>query len=312
MSNSSSNHFYCPSGGTWYVCPDAPHFVGCCSSDPCANVDANSSAPCPNVYPASFDTSIFDSILPNLCIDAVNKDWYSCNTTDPPFFGCCSINACQNSGCPADDLLAAAWSPSKQGQFALFQDEDTGDDNNEGSGGGGGLSGGAIAGIVVGGVAALVIVGVLVWFFMRRRNKEAATMSGDGHTPSVVEGEHMHQRMYPSPASLYHNSQFSSPAGTTTASTITGAGKDPKYMTYSPGVSLPSLSPGHHSGIGRPISDRYSNSTGSEDMSQQKWMPGQTYGLGVHGAQKPEPIQELDSSVAEIHELDGRGGNRSW
>ncbi|KAJ5984350.1 hypothetical protein N7481_006449 [Penicillium waksmanii] len=294
MSNSSSNHFTCPSGGTWYVCPDAPHFVGCCSSDPCTNVDANSTSPCPNVYAASFDTSLYDKISPNSCIDSANgnADWYTCTSTNPPFLGCCASSACE-TGCPVDDLLAAAWSSSSR-------DEGTGDDDDEGSSGGDGLSGGAIAGIVVGAVAALVIIGVLVWFFMRRRNKKAAAMSGHGHTPTVVEGEH--QRMYPSPASPYHNSQFSSPAGT--------AGKDSKYTsTSSAGISLPSLSPGLPSESGRPISEFYSNSTGNEDMSQQKWAPGQSYGLGVHGAQKPEPIQELDSNVAEVHELDGLGGN---
>ncbi|KAK4862888.1 hypothetical protein LT330_003021 [Penicillium expansum] len=303
MSNSSSNHFTCPSGGTWYVCPNAPYYLGCCSSDPCTNVDANSTSPCPDVYPASFNTSIYDDILPNSCIGSANANWYSCNFTDPPFLGCCSSNAC-TKGCPAEDLLAAAWSSSRRGQFALFQDEGTGVDDDEGSGGEGGLSGGAIAGIVVGAVAALVIVGALVWFFMRRRNKKAAAMSGHGHTPFVVEGEN--HRMYPSPESQYHNSQFSSPAGTTT-----GAGKDPKYMsTSSAGISLPSLSPGLPSESGRPISEIYSNSTVSEDMSQHKWAPGQSYGLGVHGAQKPEPIQELDSNVAEVHELDGLERNR--
>lgn len=45
-------------------------------------------------------------------------------------------------------------------------------------------------------------------------------------------------------------------------------------------------------------------------MPQHKWAPGQKYELGVHGAQKPEPIQELDSHMAEVHELGG--GNRSW
>ncbi|KAJ5389732.1 uncharacterized protein N7496_000800 [Penicillium cataractarum] len=311
MSNSSSNHFTCPSGGTWYVCPDAPYFVGCCSSDPCTNVDANSTAPCPDLYPASFDGSIFDKLLPNLCIGSANTNWYTCNSTHPPFLGCCSSRACdQTGGCPADDLLAAAWSSSRQGQFTLFQDEGTGDDNDKGSGGGGGLSGGAIAGIVVGAIAALVIVGALLWLFMRRRNKKAAAMSGHGRTPSVVEGEQ--QRMYPgeygyqhpSPMSPYHDSQYSSPSGTTT-----GAGKNPKYMsTSSAGISLPSLSPGLPSETGRSIPELYSN-TGSEDMLQQKWAPGQNYGLGVHGAQKSEPIQELDSNVAKVHELDG--GNRT-
>lgn len=46
-------------------------------------------------------------------------------------------------------------------------------------------------------------------------------------------------------------------------------------------------------------------------MSQQKYTHGQSYGLGLHAAQKPEPIHELgDNIMTEVHELDGLGGNR--
>lgn len=138
---------------------------------------------------------------------------------------------------------------------------------------------------------ARVIVGALVCLFMRRRNKKAAAMSGHGHKPSVVEGKH---RL---------DSQLSSSSGTTT-----GAGKNPRCKsTSSAGISLPSLPYGILSEIEGPISELYS-SIGSEDMSQQKWTPGQNYELGVYGAQKPELMEELDSNVAEVHELDG--GNR--
>ncbi|KAL2838551.1 hypothetical protein BJY01DRAFT_237446 [Aspergillus pseudoustus] len=302
MTDSTSDHFTCPSGGTWYVCENAPYFVGCCSSDPCTNVDANSTSPCPNVSPASFDTSIYDSILPNSCIDSPNANWYACNFTDPPFLGCCSSPACGNdSGCPADDLLAAAWSSSSRGQFELFQDEDTGNDDDEGSGGGGGgLSGGAIAGIVVGAVAGVVILAALIWFFLRRRKNKKAPGLG---TPSVTEGEQ--QRMYngeyggyqqPYPGSPYQDSQFSSPTGTTL-----GVGTNPKYLSGSSvGVSLPSLSPPLPSESGRPISEM-------SDDTHDKRVSGQNHGLGVSGAKKPETIQELDSSAAEVHELDGGG-----
>ncbi|KAL3442321.1 hypothetical protein BJX65DRAFT_286983 [Aspergillus insuetus] len=304
--SSSSCNFTCPKGGTWYVCPEAPFFVGCCSSDPCHNVDANSTSPCPDVYAASFEPAIFDSILPNLCIGTNNSNWFTCNFTEPRFLGCCASNACATTdGCPDDDVLPAAWSSSVDGQFELFRDADAGDDD-EGSGSDG-LSGGAIAGIVVGAVAALLIVGALVWFFMRRRNKKAAG-PGHGRTPSVVEGEQ--QRMYtgeyagyqqPYPGSPYQDSQFSSPAGTTI-----GTGTNPKYMSgSSAGISLPSLSPNLPSESGRPISEMYSNPDTDNGQHHQR-SSSQNYGLGVYGGtQKPEPIQELDSTTPEVHELDG-------
>ncbi|KAL2813376.1 hypothetical protein BJX63DRAFT_224709 [Aspergillus granulosus] len=323
--SSASCHFTCPSGGTWYVCPDEPYFVGCCSSDPCTNVDANNTSPCPDVYPAAFDPSIFDSILPNSCIDSPNSNWYTCNFTDPPFLGCCRSNPCANEGCRDDDILAAAWSSSSRGQLELFQDEGTG--NDDGGGGSDGLSGGAIAGIVIGVIAALVIIGAIVWFFMQRRNKKAAGMEGHGRTPSVVEGEQ--QRMYTGdygyqhPASPYPGlssisrvageyehvlilivsrleSQFSSPAGTTI-----GAGTNPKhYSGSSAAFSPPSLSPQLPSESGRPISEIYST-TGSDDIPHHQRSSSQNYGLGVYSTQKPQPIQELDSRSAEVHELDG-------
>ncbi|KAK9858993.1 hypothetical protein MYU51_015893 [Penicillium brevicompactum] len=297
--NSSSNHFSCPKGGAWYVCPDEPQFVGCCSQDPCRNVDANSTSPCPEpyLYYASYDPSIHEEIPPNACIDG--GKWFTCAGANPPFMGCCASDPCKNpdqTGCPDDDLLPAAWSTSRPGQFALFQDEGAADDDE--------LSGGAIAGIVVGAVAALAIIGALVWFFVRGRNKKAAAMSGHRNTSSVVEGEH--GRMYPGPASPSFDSEFSSPAGTTI-----GGRKDLKHMSNSSaGISPPSLSPGIPSENGRPVSEIHSNSIRDEDMSHQEWVSGQSYGLGVHGAQRPDPIQELDANVAQVYEMDGLGRNR--
>lgn len=199
-SGSTSCHFTCPSGGTWYVCPDEPYFIGCCSSDPCTN--SNTTSPCPDVYAAAFDTSIFNSILPNACINSANDNWHTCNFTSPPFLGCCASNACNGTdGCPAGDVLASAWSQSRRDQLELFEDVD------DGSGSGGGLSGGAIAGIVVGCVAAVAIVLLAAWFLLRRRKKSQVPAGG---TPSVAEGEP--QRMHPgeyghqNPASPYQGS----------------------------------------------------------------------------------------------------------
>ncbi|PWY71031.1 hypothetical protein BO70DRAFT_373783 [Aspergillus heteromorphus CBS 117.55] len=84
--SSTNCHFSCPSGGTWFICPDAPYFVGCCASDPCKNP---ASAPCRDLHPASFNTSLFPQILPNDCIGQTSSDWYACNFTKPSFLGCC-------------------------------------------------------------------------------------------------------------------------------------------------------------------------------------------------------------------------------
>lgn len=329
-SNSTSNHFNCREGGSWWVCPEKPHFVGCCSVDPCTNVDENSTSPCPanKLSRATFDPSLYPKFKPNTCIGGTlntNNSWHTCSLTNPPFIGCCSHDACadpSNEGCPKEDLIAAAWTTGQTGQFALLKDDGTDDKSSDGEDE---LSGGAIAGIVVGAVAALVIIGALIWFFIRRRKKKAIAMSRHGH-PSVVEGQN---HMYSSPASPYQgmyqsspgvdpvksladiycvcsDSQFSSPAGTTI-----GAGHDPKHTsTSSAGISMSSFSPGMPSERGRPISELYSNNTGSENISQQKHTSGQGYGLGLHGAKKPEPIHELENNAAEVHELDGLGSNR--
>lgn len=215
-SGSKSCTFTCPAGGTWYACPDAPYFVGCCSSDPCSNTNSNNTSPCPDIYPASFDTAIYDSLVPNNCIDVPSDNWFTCNSTDVPFIGCCASNACaEATGCPKDDVRAAAWSSSRKDQFTLFQDAE--DDNGAGDDG---LGGGAIAGIVVGGVAAVVIVLALAWWFLRRRKIQrrngTAAAGGYGKTSSMVEGER--QDMYPGeymgdrqPASPYQGMTLSLP-----------------------------------------------------------------------------------------------------
>jgi hypothetical protein len=46
------------------------------------------------------------------------------------------------------------------------------------------------------------------------------------------------------------------------------------------------------------------SSIGSEDVLQREWAPGLNYGLGMPEAPRPESIQESDSNLAEVHELD--------
>ncbi|OJJ02496.1 hypothetical protein ASPVEDRAFT_83991 [Aspergillus versicolor CBS 583.65] len=317
-SGSNSCTFTCPAGGTWYVCPSAPYFVGCCSSDPCSNTNSNNTSPCPDVYPATFDTAIFDRFVPNNCIDVSSDNWFTCNFTDPPFVGCCASNPCATTdGCPKDDVRAAAWSSSRTDQFTLFQDVDRDRKDEED----GGLGGGAIAGIVVGCVAAVVIGLALIWWFLRRKKKSKidSAPGGHGRTTSVVEGER--QAMYNGeytgyqhPQSPYQgmhsntctngrvlivdvDSHFSSPGGTTIG---------PKYLSgSSTGISSLPSSPPMASESGHAVSEIYS-SNGDEQPPYNRGSA--QYGLGVFA--KPQTIPELDSTSRppEVHELEG--GNR--
>ena len=199
-SGSASCHFTCPNGGTWYACPNEPYFLGCCSSDPCTN--SNITEPCPDVYAASFDPSIYDSIRPNTCINVTSSNWYTCSDTSPPFIGCCTSNPCSD-GCPAGNLRASAWSHSRGDQLELF--EDAAPSGGGGGGGGGGLSGGAIAGIVVGCVAAVAILVFAVWFFLWRRKKKNRVPAWGA--PSVEQ--RTVEYMYQTPASPYPGSFLS-------------------------------------------------------------------------------------------------------
>ncbi|KAL4878809.1 hypothetical protein BJY04DRAFT_195117 [Aspergillus karnatakaensis] len=293
-SGSADCHFTCPSGGTWYVCPDEPYFVGCCSSDPCSNT--NTTSPCPNVYPAAFESSIFDQIRPNTCLDSDNSNWFTCNFTSPPFLGCCSSNPCATTdGCPVDDVLPAAWSSSRDDQYQLFLDEGNGDDDDDDDSSG--LSGGAIAGIVVGAVAAVVIILAAWWFLRRRRQKSQAqsTAIPPGEPQRMYTGEYAYQSPntpYQPSSSPYQDSHLSPDP--------TGA----KYPSgSSAGFSMPS--PPLPSENGRPISEMYSQVSSEEGYSRQGGA-----GLNIHNAAaKPPVIQELDDTQApakpEVHELDG-------
>ncbi|KAL4956648.1 hypothetical protein BDW69DRAFT_76010 [Aspergillus filifer] len=287
-SASQNCHFTCPRGGTWYVCPDEPYFVGCCSSDPCTN--SNTTSPCPDVYAASYDASafggtIFNSIRPNTCIDRPNTNWFTCNFTSPPFIGCCASNPC-SEGCPDDDVLQASWSSSRNDQYQLFRDLES--DNDESDSGSDGLSGGAIAGIVVGVVCGVVILAAALWFW--RRKKNAATRGGKfGFTPDGGRGVPV------SGEGEVQNSHFSSPSNTVAGTPSAIGSKYPSGFSGQGG-----LSPPLGSEAGRPISE-----IGSEGDFHAHGRGNSGHGLGVFGA-KPPTIQELDSTARppEVHEME--------
>ena len=102
----------CPSGGNWYACGSGSNFVGCCTSEPCAN-----SCPDGNLEPASFNSSYYGQFPDQQC--PTGSRWYSCAYTDPPFLGCCKSSPCAG-GCPVGDLTAGFLSsnPAVAGAFS--------------------------------------------------------------------------------------------------------------------------------------------------------------------------------------------------
>ncbi|KAL4751943.1 hypothetical protein BDW72DRAFT_172485 [Aspergillus terricola var. indicus] len=172
-------HFTCPRGGKWYVCPDEPHFVGCCTSAPCNNA-TSSTCPQLDIRPASFDGAVYDNIRPMSCINSPSENSYTCNFTDPPFLGCCARNTCASGSCPLEDLIPAAWSDNFPDQYELFSD------NKHATNSTARLSSGEIAGIAVGSVA--VFVGIFVALFLLsrscRRHKNISSSPQPSKAPS--------------------------------------------------------------------------------------------------------------------------------
>ncbi|KAL5361306.1 hypothetical protein BJX96DRAFT_151709 [Aspergillus floccosus] len=282
-------NFQCPHGGSWFVCESAPYFVGCCSSDPCHNT--HSASPCPDVYPASFNQSIYDTIRPNNCIGSPSNNWYACTKTHPPFLGCCKSNPCeQTSGCPTDDLIQAAWSQSSLDQLEVFLDgaspTSTGDSQPTDSDSDD-LSKGAIAGIAVGTAVAVIIILALAFFLFRQRRRRSRNggdmgqpnMHADGQGPFYhAVSQQADSRLSASPGTWTSKHRASSSIGTSYAS--------PTLVSDS-----------------RPLSEMYPASP-SEDPS--RWNQGlQIDGIPTSPTQA-KFIPELDSTPNEVHELEGR------
>lgn len=101
----------CPSGGIWYSCGFGSKFVGCCDSAPCDH-----GCPAGNLKPASFIPASHGHFSDQQCSAGL---WYTCNTTAPPFMGCCKSNPCMQNGCPQVNLTAGFLSsnPSDAAEF---------------------------------------------------------------------------------------------------------------------------------------------------------------------------------------------------
>lgn len=302
---SKNCNFHCPHGGSWFVCESAPYFVGCCSSDPCQNT--NAAAPCPDLYPASFNESIYNSTRPNNCINASDNNWYTCAKTHPPFLGCCKSNPCQQtSGCPSSDLIPAAWSQSSLGQFELFLDgaspKGTGDsppptDSSSG------LSKGAIAGIAVGAAVGVAVIVALAFYLFRQRRRRLRGCGVMGQANMHTDGQGPFYHAVPQQAGAYIavsaegtiadelDSRLSASPGTWTSKHRASSSIGTSYGS----PTLVSDS--------RPLSEMYPASPGKDP---RRW----TQGLQIEGVPSSPPqakfIPELDSTPNEVHELEGR------
>ena len=89
-------HPLCPNALLFYTCSFNSEFLGCCRLDPCVNGCVEN-----DVLPASYEGD-YESAPEGQCPDG--SLWYLCDTINPKFMGCCASNACQQGGCPSQDL----------------------------------------------------------------------------------------------------------------------------------------------------------------------------------------------------------------
>lgn len=183
----------CSSGGDYHAC-DSTRFVGCCTIDPCASGSCDDD----HLKSMSFDSHLYSTAFKDQACSI--GGWYTCNSTNPPFVGCCKSNPCATkSGCPAGDLVegslssnsydAAPWlsaatldaatTTSSVAPVSSLSDATTASSGHKM------LSGGAIAGVAVS-IGTLVVL-LIAAFLLYRRRKAAATESRGFETKNLVE-----------------------------------------------------------------------------------------------------------------------------
>ncbi|KAH6643814.1 hypothetical protein C7974DRAFT_7055 [Boeremia exigua] len=169
--------FFCPAGGTWYMCETGTKFVGCCIADPCTNGCIGNS-----LRPAGRSTAL-DSQSPGGSCGGQTPFW-TCGQA-PTFWGCCNENPCMNnSTCPEGKLEPTFW--DRPDQYEYFKDlnillsstaprstSTSLSGNSHGSSGpSDAVIGGAVGG-TLGFVAIIAFVIFLLWRRKRRSQKQA-------------------------------------------------------------------------------------------------------------------------------------------
>lgn len=210
----------CPKGGRFYIClNNQTEFIGCCTSDPCA--DDSGRCPDDDLRPASFSSDSYEDLPKQDCASSeIDVAWYTCSAIPIPFLGCCKdINPCSHGSCPRE-LLSPAILSSDPEERQVFVDEvsppssstsssttasaetstsspsptgcvasngDGGAECDEGGDGDGGLHPGAIAGITI--AATIAVIALFALFVFRRRFKRKPKGEGpDGGAVTALFG----------------------------------------------------------------------------------------------------------------------------
>ncbi|KAF7548027.1 hypothetical protein G7046_g8814 [Stylonectria norvegica] len=313
MSTDAFQHFglSCPNGGRFFICQDsAVEFIGCCTSDPCA--DKKGVCPDEDLRTSSFNTDSYDDLAPQACDDPRGNDiWFTCKFNTPPFLGCCDSNPCANGSCPQTDLVPAKLSGDKTARMAFLNPEGTASatssatksatasaSTSAASDDDGGLGTGAIAGIAVAaGVVGLCILAGLIWRLCwvprkRRQNQgQPVPLNSPGlvHQGTMGMAQSPHQQ---TPQMSPYQDSFASSPGAPAYYPSTISSNDAYAKHLSPN--------GNQSQFDRPVSmstfSDVSSGNGYNRVTQQQY-PGPQMHV----------VQELDGTSAPI-EMDGGGG----
>jgi len=179
----------CPQGGSFHVCEGTKvEFVGCCTSDPCAN---DGKCPQENLRLSSFDGDKYEETPPMDCDtpESINQ-FYTCKFNAPPFFGCCASNACANGTCEQQDLRPIKLSGNADNRQRFLEPPESDDPGS----GGGGLSGGAIGGIVAGVVVVVLIAIAAImykcgWHASRQKERKETAAAAVASSPAMYQNE---------------------------------------------------------------------------------------------------------------------------
>ncbi|KAK0612017.1 hypothetical protein B0T14DRAFT_500980 [Immersiella caudata] len=297
----------CPAGGSFYICQNnATEFIGCCTTNPCA--DGSGNCPKSNLRTASFSGDSYSEIPAQQCAGGSGSSalWYTCQKNLPPFLGCCSTNPCAQGSCPSSDLAAASLSSNATSRAVFITMGAEPADPTSTSlpiptgvpevASSSSWSTGAVAGIAVGSALLLmVIVGFIIYKCgWCRRKKEKRTSFESPYVPAGLVS-------YPGGVqpggSPNLPAAFPSPQTPTFPYTVSPPGSPPSTQQLFPGYKP-------HDSI---ISSAYS-SAGSP-------LPRGSQISGYAGSEATyQPVSELDAStVAPVTpELQGSDAPKDW